>query len=346
MCGMIRSALSLFALVGAVAAQTCVFTGPTDPTTESPNTNGTTFLNNGSDAPQAFWRQQILVRSQFFATTPMRINDFSVASKRGYQVVKFGQLTIRMGHTTVGTLSSVFADNVTTPLQDVLVANDHVLHFGVGQVWNPIGMQQSFQYSPGLGDLLIDISFHGIENLEDFIFTDFVAGFGGGTSFQASGFESSPPLIGGNSNGVLPSLRFCMDQSALQVLGESCQGATASSPFLGMTGSASLGDDATFWLSNVPPSTFAVLAFGDNSGAPYPIDLAALGAPGCRAYFAPSLIIGVGVDAMGIASHTIAIPATSGVLGQIVLGQFAALVPGANPGGILTSNYGRVMVGL
>jgi hypothetical protein len=96
----------------------------------------------------------------------------------------------------------------------------------------------------------------------------------------------------------------------------------------------------------VPPSTFAVLAFGDNSGAPYPMDLAVLGAPGCQLYFDQSLVIGVGVDGMGIASHNIAIPDTPGVLGQIVLGQFAALVPGANPGSILTSNYGRLLVGL
>lgn len=49
---------------------------------------------------------------------------------------------------------------------------------------------------------------------------------------------------------------------------------------------------------------------------------------------------------MGIASHSIAIPASPGVLGQVVLGQFAALVPGANPGSILTSSYGRLLVGL
>jgi hypothetical protein len=51
-------------------------------------------------------------------------------------------------------------------------------------------------------------------------------------------------------------------------------------------------------------------------------------------------LVGVGC------AHAVSIPSTSALIGSIALGQFATLYPGANSLGLLTSNYGRLLVGL
>jgi hypothetical protein len=277
-----------------------------------------------------------------FQNVPARITDVAVGARSGWRTYAFGELTIRMGHTTANQLSASFAQNITSPLQDVLVAHDHVWTEGPGPAWVPLGLQAPFQFLPGSGNLLIELIQRDISVLEQVAYNylgtanvgTVVAGYGSSIPAQAS------------SQGDAPRLRFCIDRAEVLLHGETCNGSGSSTPLLGVTGRPTPGATPTIWLSDAPPNAIAACAYGFDTRPPFPVDLTPLGAPGCRQYLAPAFADVVLANGLGIGQNTIAVPGAPATIGAILYTQYFVLDPPANALGLTASNYARLLVGL
>jgi hypothetical protein len=327
-------------LAASLAAQTCIYTGSSDPA--GAGQASLFLLENTSPPSPGFYRTQTLLPAALFQNVPVRITEISIPVRQGFRRSRFAQLTIRMGQTTVTQLSTVFAQNITSPLQNVLVANNHVVFDGVGPAWVPLGLQQPYLFLPGHGNLIIEVVQSIGEVLEQASYTDLAPTVLG--TMMISAFETTVPTTGGLTN-QLARLRLCVDHPELSLSGIACGGSQNMAPQLGLQGTPSLGSQTTFWLGNMPANGFALLAFGFDNSPPYPMDLTPQGAPGCRLYFPIAFTTAVFADPLGLGQHVVTIPNSLGLLGTIVLGQYVALEPGSNTLGVLTSNYGRVLVG-
>lgn len=338
---MIRILLFVFALTVSAQAQDCVFSGPPSPA--SPNHTSAFFVETGSGSTN--FRYQILVSGQVFQGVPTFIRDLFVAVPAGWKQVRYESLTIAIGQTTANALNASFASNVTGPMQTVLHVDDHVKQYGPGPVWSSLGLQEGFWFNPALGNLLVDVVALGTTSLGGLYFDDLAASNSGTPLGVRASWSAAPPVSGIGQVNV-PVLRFCTNAATATALGQGCDGVGQAAPVLGLTGLPTLGGQSTFWLSTTVPNGLALLAFGETAAPPFPVDLGILGATGCQQYFSVTSLVGVTTNSFGIGSHTVSVPNQTALVGFIVLGQFAALAPGANSLNILTSNYGRIQVGL
>lgn len=107
------------------------------------------------------------------------------------------------------------------------------------------------------------------------------------------------------------------------------------------TGNPAPGQNVQYRLN--APSSFtgvATLLFGAQASS---IDLAAIGAPGCRLYLQPSIVLAVA--AFGSTSVQMQMPSSSSLIGQSLFTQFAMPQPGLNSLGLATTNRLQTTVG-
>lgn len=328
--------LSTLLLAGVAMTQNCLYNWGSDPTIAG-NTGGLL----GPAGPGQIRRQHLLVPALVFQNVPTRITDFAYAIGAGYRRLRFDELTIRMGHTNATQLSTNFAQNITSPLQTVMSVRDHVWFEGVGPAWTPVGLQSSFQFLPGSGNLLIEVIVHGGSVL------DYLSYQGAANSLLGDlmvGVDVTLPTTGGSS--PVPRLRLCSDRAEAILFGESCAGSGTSTPLLGVGGRPTLGTSPTVWLSDAPPNAPAACAFGFDPAPPFPLLLTSLGAPGCRQYFPVAFADFVLADSFGVGQRTVLIPSVPAAIGAVAYAQYFVLDPPANALGLTASNYARLLVGL
>lgn len=88
---------------------------------------------------------------------------------------------------------------------------------------------------------------------------------------------------------------------------------------------------------------FSDQAFG---GQPLPVDLAALGMPGCSLFVSIELVEVPGItNTAGWLWWRIDLPPQPALLGETFLQQAAVAHPPANAGGLLWTGYGRGTIG-
>jgi hypothetical protein len=335
-------AVALAALAGAGNAQNCIYTMGPDPF-GSPATPTQSDRLFRTSVGQNHYRAQILLPSTLFQNVPVRITDIAVGARSGWLTYSCPELRIRIGYSNASQFGTTFAQNVTGPLQDVLVANQHVWTEGPGPAWVPLGLQTPFDVLPGNGDLLIDITLRDAAVIDNWGYD----GIGtGSVGLFVYGFGSTPPTQATSGVGTAPRLRLCVDHAEATLQGRSCNGSGGSTPLLGVTGRPTPGATPTIWLSDAPPNAIAACAYGFDTRPPFPVDLTPLGAPGCRQYFAPVFADVVLANNLGIGQRTILIPSAASTIGAIVYAQYFVLDPPANALDLTSSNYARLLVGL
>lgn len=332
------SSLSALVLASAAMAQNCLYNWGSDPTIPG-NTSG--LLSPPGQGQVS--RQHLLVPAFVFQNVPTRITDLAYAIGSGYRRLRFDELTIRMGHTSMTQLSTTFATNITSPLQTVMSVRDHVCFVGVGPAWAPIGLQSSFLFMPGSGNLLIEVVATGGAVLEGYTPQGASNSLIGG---RVNGLDITLPTLGSVAPGDVPRLQLCTDRAETLLFGESCAGSGTSTPLLGVSGKPSPGASPTVWLSDAPPNAPAACAFGFDTAPPFPLLLTSLGAPGCRQYFPVAFADFVLADGVGIGQRTVLIPNAASTIGSVAYAQYFVLDPPANALDLTASNYARLLVGL
>lgn len=143
---------SLLAVAASAAAQT--FAHYPDNNLSSGGCNTYPFRSTG-----ASWRYQMLVPASSLPAQPVQITDIAFAAcSTSPPLFDAPQFQIRMAHTTMTTLSSIFANNFsTTP---VPVFDSPIRWQPTYLQWTDLGLQQSFPHD-GLNNLVIEVRYRG-----------------------------------------------------------------------------------------------------------------------------------------------------------------------------------------
>jgi hypothetical protein len=282
------------------------------------------------------------VPSLVFANVPRRIDGIAFLP-RDTGLRRCAEITVRMSHTTVQQLDPVFANNVTEPPVEVLHARDYAVPSVEGQLMS-LGLQRPFDYFPPRGDLLIeivamDVTRNGQTQDKGFHY-DYSTNVPGEAMYA---LEQRLPIVGGGAE--FPKLVLCTGAGDLGWFGEGCAGASGAVPGLGLSGSPALGGTTDVWVSNARPSSATQILLGVDNAPPLPQDLTAFGMPGCRLYVAPLDALAGLTDAVGVLRLALTIPNRPDLVGAILYSQALVVDPGANAAGLVTTNYGRLLVG-
>ncbi len=130
--------------------------------------------------------------------------------------------------------------------------------------------------------------------------------------------------------------------------GVGCAG-TAGTPVLASADRPWLGDTVDGTLAPLPTTGIGILTLGfsDTSagGAPLPLPLAGLGAPGCTLLSDPAVVVAL-LPGVASAPWSLPLPPTPAFAGLPLFAQGLALDVGANPLGLVTANALRFVTGV
>jgi hypothetical protein len=216
---------------------------------------------------------------------------------------------------------------------------------------------QSYVSPPGV-ELArrIDLGFSGPGSF----YTDSAYWLGGDPQFQAIGHSASTLtvsfVIEGPGIQPLDDESWAIDNLTVSVFSSSTQGSataygTGCGPALAVLGAPRIGQTLNVFQSQIPAGgVFAGLAIGLSDqffgAAPLPLSLAPFGAPGCSLLHDGAIDLGSPMQFFGTAATAaFQLPNDPSQVGFTFFLQGWALVPAANPFGIVTSNGLRVIVG-
>ncbi len=133
------------------------------------------------------------------------------------------------------------------------------------------------------------------------------------------------------------------------ILRVQCAAGSTPVPTLTATSAPRLGQSFTLNLTGGTPGLAGFVAWGFNDtfwlAWPTPVDLVVFGAPGCFTYTSTDSNSLVLLDPAGAATQAIAVPNQPSLAGFTFFNQGAVIAPGVNALAMLTSNYGRGVVG-
>ncbi|MHC4921923.1 MAG: hypothetical protein ACYTKC_20340, partial [Planctomycetota bacterium] len=229
---------------------------------------------------------------------------------------KFKTIEIKLDYFqgTGTTMSTTFANNISSKAVTVLSATDYAWHV-TGNQWNRIGLQTPFLYLPSRGPLIVQIKVTGAGSVNtSTVFPGFHTGarqrvYAYGRTWSGG----NPPLTGSTSTSSGQKIEIVYTGADLGKFGESCMGSNKQAPSLDLTGSAVLGKSLTLSLTNALPSAPAYLAVGVQQ-RPTPFDLGLAGAPGCRLYISNEVILVVTANTSGAYSSKFTVPSSSALV--------------------------------
>lgn len=164
---------------------------------------------------------------------------------------------------------------------------------------------------------------------------------------NGDGFEdviSGAPWAFGSGSNTGYAIVHCGSpgQGSTQIYGAGCP---AASPLtLSYAGTPRLGHPVDVIVGNGPAApTLGWVVFGFTNGPPYPLDLAALGLPGCTQYQSLDAGVPVAMGSGGGATVSITVPPAFSPCGLVLYNQAVALDSGA-PFGLRVSDAGKIVL--
>ncbi|MEM7203538.1 MAG: trypsin-like peptidase domain-containing protein [Planctomycetota bacterium] len=140
--------------------------------------------------------------------------------------------------------------------------------------------------------------------------------------------------------------RLPPESALLWTSGEGCPGSTGHAPEL--LGLGALGDSLHVQLDRAPSSGAAWLMVGRRADAvgtaALPLDLGALGMPGCTLRLAPDAWLPAQTNVDGAAAVSLDLPGTPTLVGERLLVQWLVHDPAANAAGLTLSDVGHTRV--
>jgi hypothetical protein len=309
-------------------------------------TGGSNVIPFGHQSPtDATWsnqKYQTLIPAATLGTIPGLIAELAVVPATSGRR-QFRSIKVQLAQTTQTALTTTFATNLGANPTTVLDARDYYWPSTM-DTWTRIGFQKSFLFLPAQGNVVVDIEVQGAG------MPDTTTAHAGCRStsvvrMYAVGWTTTPPATGTLSTSAGLRMELCFDTNDARAFGLGCAGSNTSVPKLAYGGSAKLGNTLSIDLSAAIASRPVVLLLGITNAAPFPIDLTAAGAPGCRLYTSPDLITVTVTDASGAASIKLPIPNDSGLISLRFYNQFFPIDSQANRLGVSASNYGRALLG-
>jgi len=140
-----------------------------------------------------------------------------------------------------------------------------------------------------------------------------------------------------------------VDPASYGPFGSGCAGSAGTPALAAAAGQLPwIGEGFTLELTNLPPSTAALVLTGDSrtswGAIPLPLALGAVGMPGCSLYVSGTLVLPAAA-AGGRGVLTLAIPGDQVLVGAPLYNQAFIADPSANPLGVTSSNAGEAKIG-
>lgn len=137
--------------------------------------------------------------------------------------------------------------------------------------------------------------------------------------------------------------------SITSLVGAGCPGDNGLTPQHNATGTPEIGNSVTYRLTNAPNFAVCASMFGfDNvswNGAPLPVDLAPLGAPGCNIRINAVITDAAFTSITGTSQVTLPFANDPALIGRQLFTQYLVLDSGANALGLTLSNAVRTTIG-
>lgn len=349
-----KHVLATLALLGAsLTAQTQNIVYHDDPNPALGATNQFPFGSAGV-------RTQQLIPQSVLGASPQLIQDLFVDAEIGTTGVTqvqvwYGDFEIRMGTTQLTTLTNDWATNLPNP---TTVYRGPLLVRFVRDQWVPIGLPAPFLWYPltAADNLVIDFICRNVT----------AVGAGGppsglfmplrrsvnATISRAYALNwattQSTTAVGVDGYGI--KLGFLFNDGNFVTHDGRCAGSTGSVPAIGGTPGAwpQAGQSFVVSLADALPNSLAVLTLGldgqSYGGAPIPLDLGLLGAPGCRFWHSPDLLLpAVLTDSTGAAPYTLVFPGST-PFGLRLFGTWLNLDLAANQFGLVPSGFATMIL--
>ena len=130
--------------------------------------------------------------------------------------------------------------------------------------------------------------------------------------------------------------------------GAGCAGSNGT-PLHTATGTPSIAGTMQYAVANAPPATLAIIDFGFSNtmwnGAPLPVNLSVVGAPGCWQRIDPRLLFTSVTLANGATTYSVTFANNPSLIGAELFSQWAIYDPMANSFGFTVSNAMRTVLG-
>ena len=279
---------------------------------------------------QSSTRHQHVVTAAELGNAAQNIRDIAYAAC-GSGTFTATQILIRMDHYPGTTLSSTFASNLSGNEVTVLNATNWSYSY-TANAWADIGLANTFNYDPALGNLLIDIEFCG--------------GAGGGSFHRdvaprcyANGGPCPSAASGTSTTGALKVRIDAGTGGSYSSFGQGCGNPALTLAGIGVP---NIGTMSSVAMSNGDPNNigFYGVAFT-------PTNISLPGAPGCTQYIDPLIVAATVFDGLGDApSFDLQIPNYAGLVGVMVVQTGISLNPLANALGVTTANGVTITIGM
>ena len=278
-------------------------------------------------------RTQIVVPASFLPPEGCTITDIGLAAAETSHYT-YQRLQVQLGHLPAGhSFTNRFDDNVDNTAVECLNRADGLPLRTTANGFNGLGLTTTFDHD-GSRDLVVDIVVQGA----------FFAGTTPGTrrsSTLATTYAVNYRQPTGSATGSGPwnagaKLMLTLDDGAVRIVGEGCPKADGVPPRIETGAPPTIGGtfDVRLRAADGAAAAIVLASLGDPLA---PIDLTALGAPGCALRVRALASAVLGVDGNGHASVSFPVPNTSTLRGTRLSWQWLVRTPTANAAGITTT---------
>jgi hypothetical protein len=246
----------------------------------------------------------------------------------------FDNIVVRMAQTDQKTLNTIFNNNLGANLVTVLNRNNYEWHQVLDQ-WSQLGLDRNYRYDVLRGaNLVIQIEVRGaVMNTSSTAFPGHRTG--SRERLYAYNWATSPPVAG--------SRNASSEGADIHDYGVGCKGSNGLVPACSMTGSGRLGTTYSANLANALPNANTFLSIGFFPTTT-PLDLKLIGAPGCLWNFNNEITIAGRCNTAGAYSFKYSVGSTDPTCLRVYY-QFFPFDARANPLGLTSSNYARLLTG-
>lgn len=346
--------LVALALLGAVLpAQTQTIVYHDDANPASGATNQFPFGSQGV-------RTQQLIPQSVLGSQPVLIQDLFVDPAIGTGAVSqaqvwYGDFEIRMGTTTLATLTTNWATNLPNP---TTVYRGPLLVRFVRDTWIPLGLPNAFLWAPQAANenLVIDCicwqvvsTGQSIPPTQNFMAVHRSPNATISRAYMLN-WTTTQPATAFGVDGLGVKLGFLLGDGNFVTHDGACAGSSGQVPAIGGATGAwpQAGQPFVVDLTQGVQSSLAVLVLGLDplhyGSIPLPLDLTAIGAPGCRLWHSPDLLLpAVLTDPTGATSFTLQFPVAVPPAAR-VYATWLGLDPAANPFGFVPSGFATMIL--
>jgi hypothetical protein len=288
-------------------------------------------------------RYQTLVPAATFNTPVATIKDIFIAGRTTNLEVEYDDIEIRMGMTSLTTLTNNWTTNNPNPT--TVYRGPLRVRMVIG-AWNGIGLPNPYLYLPlpSATTLCVEvIVWAASKHTGNFYYP--AAGAQPRAYLNNWVSSQSPTANVGTSLGC--KMGFLLDNGNFVAAGQSCLGSNSQMPTVRADTWPKPNQPITISLTGAPASTAALFVLGLDhakwNGLPLPMDMGFMGAPNCRIWNSIQIQAGLATDPSGNSQLKLTVP--NGPTSGTIFGHFWVLDTQANNAGLITSDQATIILG-